>query len=327
MHLETRDAFARYYRRMDLVRLSTPIVALALLASSVPARTAFAADSTGAACASAYEKAQYLRRDKKLRAAHKELLVCSQSTCPAAVVGDCTQWLSEVEKGTPTVVFDARDPKGQSLADVKVYMDGELLQNKLDGTAVQVDPGTHTFRFEPAGGTAGEQQALVLEGEKTRVITFSITGPPVANAGKQGGEKNGTGNQGAAETSSGGGGKAVGLIVAGVGVAALAGGIIFGAMGSSQASSDKAAGGCAPSCSDDEVSSIKTKLILSDVLIPVGIVGIGAGIVLYLTSGGSSKASGATGRTSGLPATGANKIHFDAAPTRGGASFGLHGTF
>ncbi len=133
MHLETRDAFARYYRRMDLVRLSTPIVALALLASSVPARTAFAADSTGAACASAYEKAQYLRRDKKLRAAHKELLVCSQSTCPAAVVGDCTQWLSEVEKGTPTVVFDARDPKGQSLADVKVYMDGELLQNKLDG--------------------------------------------------------------------------------------------------------------------------------------------------------------------------------------------------
>lgn len=301
--------------RMDFVRLSTPIVALALVASSCPLRTAYAANETGAECASAYEKAQYLRRDKKLRAAHKELLICSQTSCPAAVVSDCTQWLSEVEKGTPTVVFDARDPKGQSVADVKVYMDGELLQNKLDGTAVQVDPGTHTFRFEPAAGTAGEQQALVLEGEKTRVITFSITGVPSSNQGDQ----NGSGNQGhAVEASSGGGTKAVGLILAGVGVAALAGGIVFGAMGSSQASSDKDPGGCAPNCSDSEVSSIKTKLILSDVLIPVGIVGIGAGIVLYLTAGGSSKAS---------TTTGSNKIHFDAAPTKGGASFGLSGSF
>ena len=301
--------------RMDIVRLTTPIVALALVASSFPVRTAYAASETGAECASAYEKAQYLRRDKKLRAAHKELLVCSQSTCPAAVVSDCTQWLAEVEKGTPTVVFDARDPKGQSVADVKVYMDGELLQNKLDGTAVQVDPGTHTFRFEPASGTAGEQQVLVLEGEKTRVITFSITG---AASGGNPGDRNGSGNQGHAGETSGGSGKAVGLILAGVGVAALAGGIVFGAMGSSQASSDKDPGGCAPNCSDSEVSSIKTKLILSDVLIPVGIVGIGAGLVLYLTSGGSSKAA---------TTTGANKIHVDAAPTNGGASFGLSGSF
>ena len=302
--------------RMDLVRISTPIVALALVASSLPVRTAYAADGTAAACASAYEKAQYLRRDKKLRAAHKELLVCSQTSCPAAVVSDCTQWLSEVEKGTPTVVFDARDPKGQSVADVKVYMDGELLQNKLDGTAVQVDPGTHTFRFEPASAPAGEQQVLVLEGEKTRVITFSITG--AASSGHA--EQNGNSSQGGAavETSSGGGTKAVGLILAGVGVAALAGGIVFGAMGSSQASSDKDPGGCAPNCSDSEVSSIKTKLILSDVLIPVGIVGIGAGVVLFLTAGGSSKSA---------TTTGANKIHFDAGPTKGGASFGLSGSF
>lgn len=298
-------------RAMNVVRFASPVVIAALLATSLPV-TAFAAED-GAACASAYEKAQYLRRDKKLRAAHKELLICSQTSCPAAVVGDCTQWLAEVEKGTPSVVFDARDSKGQSVPDVKVYMDNELLQSKLDGTAVQVDPGTHTFRFEPAVGTASEQQVLVLEGEKTRVITFTLTGP--GTGGEQGG---GTQSGNPEQPSSGSGMKTVGLVVAGVGVAALAGGIIFGAMGSSQASSDKNAGGCAPNCSDDEVSSIKTKLLISDILIPVGIVGIGAGVVLYLTSGGSTKAAATTG---------ANKIHFDAAPTRGGAAFGLSGSF
>ncbi|MGH7284829.1 MAG: hypothetical protein ACRELY_25160 [Polyangiaceae bacterium] len=304
---------------MKLVRLSTPIVALALVASSFPTRTANAAeDAAAAACASAYEKAQYLRRDKKLRAAHKELLVCSQATCPAAVVSDCTQWLSEVEKGTPTVVFDARDPKGQSVADVKVYMDGELMQNKLDGTAVQVDPGTHTFRFEPAVGTAGEQQVLVLEGEKTRVITFALTGVPAPGGNPGGGQSNGNQGGGTEQPSPGSAQKTIGIAVAGVGVVALGAGIIFGAMGSSQASSDKNAGGCAPNCSDDEVSSIKTKLIMSDIFIPVGVVAVAAGVVLYLTAGGSSKAAATTG---------SNHIHFDAAPTRGGASFGLGGSF
>jgi hypothetical protein len=186
------------------------------------------------------------------------------------------------------------------------------MQSKLDGNAVQVDPGTHTFRFEPAQGTAGEQQVLVLEGEKTRVITFTMTGP---TAGAGGGS---TVEPPPEQPSSGSGQKTLAFVVGGVGVAALAGGIIFGAMGSSQASSDKNPGGCAPNCSDDEVSSIKTKLLVSDILIPVGIVGVGAAVVLYLTAGGSSKAAATTG---------SNHIHFDAAPTKNGAAFGLGGSF
>ncbi|MEO8800958.1 MAG: hypothetical protein ABI551_23905 [Polyangiaceae bacterium] len=298
---------------MTFWRRTSPFVVVSVLASSLPLATpAFAADTDATACANAYEKAQYLRRDKKLRAAHKELLVCSQTTCPQAVVGDCSTWLAEVEKGTPSVVFDARDSKGSSVSDVKVSMDGELLQSKLDGIAVQIDPGNHTFHFEPAKGTPGDQTALVLEGEKTRVITFTITGPGTGDAGGP------VEPPPAQAHSSWTGQKTTAVIVGGVGVVALGAGIIFGAMGSGQASSDKNPGGCAPNCSDDEVSSIKTKLIISDVLIPVGIVGLAAGVVLFLTA-----PKGSSSTTVGL----SRQIHFDATPTRNGAQLGVHGSF
>jgi hypothetical protein len=289
------------------------VVACSLLVPSLVEQNAIAAGE-GNVCTTSYEKAQYLRRDKKLRAARKELITCSQATCPGAIVSDCTQWMSEVDKIIPSVVFDARDSKNQSLADVKVSMDGEVLQSKLDGTAVQVDPGTHTFHFEMADGTSGDQQVLVLEGEKARVITYSV---PVTPGG---GSTEPPKNQ--PDQPSSGGSKTLAYVVGGVGVASLAVGIIVGAMGSSQASSDKSTGGCAPNCSDDEVSSIKTKLIVSDIFIPVGIVGIGAGVALYLLSG--------NGHASASTSTGLNLSHgvrFDASPTRDGATFGLHGSF
>jgi hypothetical protein len=293
--------------------LSAFVASAILLPSLFVSETASAAGE-GNVCTGSYEKAQYLRRDKKMRAARKELITCSQATCPGAIVSDCTQWMSEVDKVIPSVVFDARDSKGQSIADVKVTMDGtEVLQTKLDGTAVQVDPGNHAFHFELPDGTSGDQQVLVLEGEKARVITYTVPAPGPAQA-----------PQNPPDQPSNGGSKTLAYVVGGAGVASLAVGIIVGALGSSQASSDKnpAPNGCAPNCPDSEVSSIKTKLIISDIFIPVGIVGIGAGVVLYLVSG--------NGHASASTSTGINLTHgvrFDASPTRDGASIGLHGSF
>jgi len=291
------------------------VVLSAVVACSFLVPSIALAAGEGNVCTTSYEKAQYLRRDKKLRAARKELLTCSQTTCAAAIVSDCTTWMNEVDKIIPSVVFDVRDAKGQSLADAKVSMDGEVLQTKLDGTAIQVDPGNHTFHFDLADGTSGDQQVLVLEGEKARVITYTMTAAV-------GGGQTTQPPQNPPDQPSSGGSKTLAYVVGGVGVASLAVGIIFGAMGSSQASSDKASGGCAPNCGDDEVSSIKTKLIVSDIFIPVGIVGIGAGVVLYLVSG--------NGHASAASSTGLNVTHgvrFDASPTRDGATLGLHGSF
>ncbi|WP_049949601.1 hypothetical protein [Sorangium cellulosum] len=126
------------------------------------------------ACAAAYERAQGLRRDGKLLAAREALITCSQPTCPAAAVADCGPWLAEVEKSLPTVVIAARDAHGRERLDVRVLVDGRPLAAALDGKALPVDPGPHTFRYEPASGPTVEERVLIREGEKNRAITVTL---------------------------------------------------------------------------------------------------------------------------------------------------------
>ena len=41
----------------------------------------------------------------------------------------------------------ARDAKGEDLTEVRLTIDGETVAERLDGRALTLDPGTHTFRF------------------------------------------------------------------------------------------------------------------------------------------------------------------------------------
>ena len=230
--------------------------------------------------------------------------------------------MGEVDKVIPSVVFDARDPKGQSVADVKVTMDGtEVLQTKLDGTAVQVDPGNHAFHFEMADGTSGDQQVLVLEGEKARVITFTVGGAAATSGGNT--------TQPPAtppDQPSGGGSKTLAYVVGGVGVASLAVGIIFGAMGSSQASNDKSSSGCAPSPPNSALHRRRSQLNQNQI-----------DHLRHFHSGRHRRNRrrrrsllGERRQTSASTSTGVNLAHgvrLDASPTRDGATFGLHGSF
>src|SRR5437764_301792 len=90
------------------------LLGIALTALSVRARAEVVTKGpvTAQQCNSSYEKAQVLRRARKLRAARDELLFCSQSGCPGAITTDCGPWLKEVEGGMPSVVIVARDASG-----------------------------------------------------------------------------------------------------------------------------------------------------------------------------------------------------------------------
>ncbi|XYI03713.1 hypothetical protein ACMHYB_29695 [Sorangium sp. So ce1128] len=155
-----------------------PALALSLAAALSLAGAGARAQPSKRACAAAYERAQGLRRDGKLIAAREALIACSQPTCPAAAVADCGPWLAEVEKSLPSVVIAARDAGGRERLDVRVLVDGRLLAAALDGKALPVDPGPHTFRYEPAGGPAVEERVLIREGEKNRAITVMLGEPP-----------------------------------------------------------------------------------------------------------------------------------------------------
>lgn len=145
-----------------------PLAALTLIAPRARA------DSVAQACAAESEHGQEIRNEGKLRAARTHFLKCASTSCPAVIHQDCTAWLSELEQRIPTVVFSVRTADGEDVSDVRVSVGGELLVGRLDGRAVQVDPGEYVFRFERSNGDEVSQRVMVREGERGRPIAVVL---------------------------------------------------------------------------------------------------------------------------------------------------------
>ena len=125
---------------------------LALVAVST---TLIAAETTARAdereqCASAADQAQALRDEGKYRRAREQLLICARDVCPTPIKRDCLDWLTQIESIAPTVVFSAKEGS-RDLSDVKVYVDGVAITDRLDGKPVQMDLGKHAIKFEYNG--------------------------------------------------------------------------------------------------------------------------------------------------------------------------------
>jgi hypothetical protein len=67
-------------------------------------------------------------------------------------------------------------------------------------------------------------------------------------------------------------------------VAGIAGFVILGAMGRSKQSDLDGSCGRTHSCAQSDVDSIKTKYLLADVSLGLGIAGLGAGVALFFLS-------------------------------------------
>ena len=134
-------------------------------------------------CITAADQGQQLRDDGKYRAAHDKFVTCSKSMCPKPVAAGCTQWLKQLDEGTPTLVLGAKDAHGSDVVDVRVTFDGEALVQSLDGKPIAVDPGAHKLRFERNGSEPVEQSVVVRAGEKLRPISVTLPDtPPQKNA-------------------------------------------------------------------------------------------------------------------------------------------------
>jgi hypothetical protein len=109
-----------------------------------------------------------LRREGKFKSAREKLLVCVAESCPGIVREDCLQRMEELDRLTPSVVFEAKDSKGQDLTEVRVTMDGAPLLPKLGAGSVPVDPGEHEFTFEMDGEPSVTRRIVLREGDKAR---------------------------------------------------------------------------------------------------------------------------------------------------------------
>jgi hypothetical protein len=199
----------------------------------------------------------------------------------------------------PTVVFAVKDERGSETTHVKVSLDDTVIATELDGRALAVNPGMHTFRFEIDGAAPIEHQYLIRQGQKARFleVSFAPSGgalsdespykdfpqpPPSPEAPKV--ERNP--NEWLRPYS---------YVAAGVGVLGLVGFVALGASG--RASEDELRETCVDRCDPEDVESIRTRYVLADVSLGVGIVGLGTGVVLYLMSQPKSGATmGSSGR-------------------------------
>jgi hypothetical protein len=128
-------------------------------------------------CINAHAAGQRELKSGRFKAATELFTSCATSpSCPDAIRVECVEFRQAVEKSIPTVVFSVIDERGNDVPNVRVYAAKELIAARLDGRAVALDPGKYELRFVLADGAVINNEVVVREGEKNRVITVH-TGP------------------------------------------------------------------------------------------------------------------------------------------------------
>ena len=154
------------------------LASILLCASSTEAR----AGDDKAACIASHARGQELRLAGKLVEATKDFRACSAAGCPPAVTQDCTRWHDELRALTPSVLVVASAPDGSDTVDVRLVIDGATVAERLPTTSLELDPGEHTIRLEHAGWTPVEQRIVLREREKDRRVGFHFVGTASAAA-------------------------------------------------------------------------------------------------------------------------------------------------
>jgi hypothetical protein len=267
------------------VRYTMLATASVLVVLGAPATLARAAPEDGGLdrCVGANTTAQSLRRDGKLGAARTQLAICVDASCPALVRDDCNQRLDELDRAQPTIVFDAKDNQGQDVSEIKVEVDGRPFAQRLDGIAVAVDPGEHTFTFDVKGRPPKVTRKFVLrEGEKGRreQVLLSGTAVPVAGGVSALGPSR-------MEATPLGAQRVVALAALGVGLVGIGTGVAFAVQANAKANdADAYCPGSA--CANDAAlrmnDDARVAGNLATVAFAAGAAGIAGAVVLWLTA-------------------------------------------
>jgi hypothetical protein len=259
------------------VSLAAAILATVLFGRAAPAA---AEPPDKAACASAYAEGQRLQRRNALRRAREQLLVCARDPCPKVLQPDCAQWLERVEGAMPSVVIVVRGESGADRTLARVIVDGELIADRLEGRAIEIDPGEHTLRVEPEGEPAVEQRIVINEAERERPIVIRLA-PPERPAPAPTSERSGP------PSAAGPIAWPAYLLVA-VGGVALASFGYFGAVG---VGDRNALASCRGSCDPSTVDSVHRKFLIADVSLGISVVALGAAAYLFIARPGTRAAA------------------------------------
>ena len=189
-----------------------------------------------------------------------------------------------LEKKLSRVVFELEKPADGAV----LSLDGEEIGSAVWGTAIPVDPGTHELRATAPGRVSWEKTISVEPGPAKATITI----PELAREAEEPAATPRKPSSAPAEadaTSEGSGQQTLGFVALGVGVVGLGVGSYFGLQTFSKQneSEDHCNGTACDQTGVDLRNEASTTATLSTIGFAVGAVGVGAGIVLLLTAGGS----------------------------------------
>jgi hypothetical protein len=292
-------------RRLAVASVAVLGVALPAAARGAPPNT------TKQACVAASTDGQALRDAGKLREAREKLVACARDECPAIVRKYCSEWLADVEKRLPSVVFRVQAAEGSSGADVTdatVTVDAGT-PHPVDGSATPVDPGEHVVRFEHPGDPPVEMHVVVSEGEKSRIVTgrFAPKAAPPPEETRPEPERPEPVKAGISPLA---------IALAGVAVVGGAGFAYFGITAKNDL--DHLRQTCAPYCRSSDLDAVRQKALFADLSLGVGVVALGAATWVFLAS---------SHRDAEPPAATERGASLDVQPIRGGAFAGVSGRF
>ena len=229
--------------------------------------------ATVAACVAAHTSVQELRKKHLLLQARDALKGCMAPQCPALVQSDCYTWTDDLDKETPSVIFNVTS-QAVPVVDPRVFVDGAAVELSTNGTPLRLDPGHHAYRVEHAGQQTARDLVL-FAGQRFMQINVELE--PAAAPGGPGARAEGPVTESVRPVP------AVSYVFLAVGLAGAASFAGFGVAGlNAQHGLDSS---CSPRCTDAQISGsgVQTKYLAADISMGVGAAGLAAfGLTLLL---------------------------------------------
>ena len=126
------------------------------------------------ACERTYQRGVKLERAGLLVKAHEAMDTCATAVCGEFLRHQCAMGRDRIAQDTPSVVPIVTDDNGDTITDVEVAMDGELVSSMIDGLAIHIDPGPHEFTFTRGKTVIGTQKIVAVQGKRNQPVAVAL---------------------------------------------------------------------------------------------------------------------------------------------------------
>jgi len=249
----------------------------ALLIAMVPGVVATTSVAYGQSvarhCVDSHETVQLRRKGGDLLSARDAARICAREDCPQAVKAECLTFVQELDRDVPSVTLSVVDAHGQPWIDAIVLIDGKMVAERVDGKSIDTNPGARTLRVIPKGREAVDISVVVKQGAKNQPVEVKL--PPGSDTTPLVPADEPEPLEPARNIP------AAAWISGGVGIAGLAMFGAFAGIGWSERSDLEA---CGTRCGDELVQPVRTKLLIADTALGVGIASLALSAVLLIAA-------------------------------------------